>query len=377
MALEPGRGRTATPVRSTMFGITLAVMAFAASFTFGSSFHHLLAKPYLFGADFDLGGGFVFDDEFPAEEAVAILQDDPAVGAISGGNFSRFVRVGKGPNPNLRVNVWGFDLVKGSAHPTLVEGRWPVASSEIALGSKTLGAIHADLGQTVTVQGNTQAIRMKVVGRAVFPDFAFAPGFGVGAGMTYEALKQLTPGAGENIFLIRLAPGVDREAARERLDEAFQQFGPNVGIQGVESGTNLEYLKRTEGLPLLLFGILALAALTTLAHTLVTSIRRRRRDLAILKTLGFVRRQISATVAWQATVVAAVSLVVGLPLGIAAGRWGWTFFADQLGVVPEPVIPFSVTLLAIPTLVLLANLIAVLPGRLASRIKPAAVLRSE
>jgi putative ABC transport system permease protein len=114
-----------------------------------------------------------------------------------------------------------------------------------------------------------------------------------------------------------------------------------------------------------------------IAHALVTGVRRRRRDLAVLKTLGFVRGQISAAVAWQATTFAAVGLLIGIPLGIAVGRWVWTLFADQLGVPPEPIVSVPAVLLAIPATLLVANLIAALPGRMAGRVRPAPVLRTE
>ena len=43
--------------------------------------------------------------------------------------------------------------------------------------------------------------------------------------------------------------------------------------------------------------------------TLVASVRRRRRDLALLKTLGFTQRQLAGAVAWQASVAAIVGVV--------------------------------------------------------------------
>jgi ABC-type lipoprotein release transport system permease subunit len=109
----------------------------------------------------------------------------------------------------------------------------------------------------------------------------------------------------------------------------------------------------------------ALVALGTVTHALVTSVRRRRRDLAVLKTLGFVRGQVAATVAWQASTFAVVALGLGLPLGIAAGRWAWQLTAAALGVASGPVVP------------LLVNLAAAVPGWAAGRLRPATVLRSE
>ena len=62
-------------------------------------------------------------------------------------------------------------------------------------------------------------------------------------------------------------------------------------------------------------------------------------ELATLKSLGFTRRQVSSTVLWQSTTVALVALVVGLPLGVAAGRAVWVLLADRLGAVSQPVTP--------------------------------------
>ena len=44
-------------------------------------------------------------------------------------------------------------------------------------------------------------------------------------------------------------------------------------------------------------------------------------------------------IAWQATIILLVAVIVGVPLGIAAGRWAWISFAASLGVVPVTVVP--------------------------------------
>ena len=124
-------------------------------------------------------------------------------------------------------------------------------------------------------------------------------------------------------------------------------------------------------------GLVALLALAMMTHTLVTSVRRRRRDLAVLKTLGFVRGQVAATVAWQATTFAVVALVVGVPLGVAAGRWAWELTAAALGVASGPVVPGAAILAVAAGTLLAANLVAAVPGRAAGRLRPAAALRSE
>jgi ABC-type lipoprotein release transport system permease subunit len=118
-------------------------------------------------------------------------------------------------------------------------------------------------------------------------------------------------------------------------------------------------------------------AVVALGLTLTSSVRRRRRDLALLKTFGFTQRQLSAAVAWQATVDAMVGSVVGIPFGIIMGRELWTLFARNINAVPDPTVPvLSVILVGVGTLIF-TNLVAVLPGRSAARTSTAFVLRAE
>ena len=87
----------------------------------------------------------------------------------------------------------------------------------------------------------------------------------------------------------------------------------------------------------------------------------------MLKTVGFGRRQVSATVAWQATTLAVVGLVVGIPIGLVLGRWVWQLVADGLGVATVSTVPtIGLALTGIGALVLV-NVIAFFPGRAASR----------
>jgi ABC-type lipoprotein release transport system permease subunit len=159
----------------------------------------------------------------------------------------------------------------------------------------------------------------------------------------------------------------------------MDKFGANLnqGRQTAVTSQSLTPAIRARRVPAVLAGILALMAVAMLAHTLLSSIRRRRRDLAILKTLGFTRGQISASVAWQSSTLVALSLLIGVPLGAAIGRWAWNLFADQLGVIPEAVIPIGLVLLIVPGAILLANVIGFLPGLSAGRTKPSIVLRAE
>jgi len=104
---------------------------------------------------------------------------------------------------------------------------------------------------------------------------------------------------------------------------------------------------------------------------------RRCHELALLKGLGFTGRQLAAAVAWQSTATAVVGVVLGVPLGVVAGRLLWQLFAHGISAAVDPTVPgASLALVAVGALVL-ANAVAGLPGRIAARTPTARLLRVE
>jgi ABC-type lipoprotein release transport system permease subunit len=148
-------------------------------------------------------------------------------------------------------------------------------------------------------------------------------------------------------------------------------------VLGVQRPAEIVNYQSTGATPDILATGLAVGAVVALGLTLATSVRRRRRDFALLKTLGFTRHQLAVTVAWQASVAALVGIVVGVPLGIALGRWLWDLFARAIYAVPEPSVPIVQVLVVALAALVLANLVAAVPGRMAARTRTALVLRAE
>ncbi|MGI9032584.1 MAG: FtsX-like permease family protein [Acidimicrobiales bacterium] len=315
----------------------------------------------------------------------APLGGNPAVSGISGGVYGDITIGGR------EVPAIGIDLLVGSVFPTLIDGRPPRDPDEIVLGIKVLGRLHRSVGDIVDVQiggaGGTPR-PMRVVGRSVFPKLGrggFPPtALGDGAAVMGRVLagpSSAVPPGQYNFFLVRYSGRRVDRVARNRLAGDLAGFGHQcvtaVCLRGAQRPGQVSGYAEVKSTPIVLAGHLAALALATLAHTLVTSIRRRRRDLAILKTLGFLRRQVSAAVAWQSTTITAIALVLGLPLGIVAGRWLWRLFAAQLGVATATEVPAVAVAVAVPAAIVAAIIIAVLPSRMAARTRPALVLRSE
>jgi hypothetical protein len=376
LALEPGWGRTAVPVRSTLAVTAVAVAAMAAAFTFGANLERLVNTPRLYGQTWHVAVDAEFG-QVPRPDVEKFLRQQRGVSGWTFGDHAETTIAGR---PVATIALTGG---KGPAlFPTLLEGRAPRAPDEIVLGSKSLAGARRHVGQTVTValQGQNSPRTMQIVGRAVFPFFGQGEVTPTGLG---DGAALLDPGPdpdGFNFFLVDMAQRRSNEDDIARLARNLK----SSGVCGQECSTvtaqrpaDVSNYARIKATPLALAGVLALLAVTAVAHLLVTSIRRRRRDLATLKTLGFLRRQVSAAVAWQASIVAALGLLVGLPIGAAAGRLAWLSFASQLGVAPDPVVPLLPVLLAIPAALAMVNAVAAAPAWRAGRHRPAPVLRAE
>jgi putative ABC transport system permease protein len=404
MALEPGRGRTAVPVRSALAGTAIAIGALVAAAVFGASLAGLTGTPARYGQNWDaeLSTGFA---AVPASFAARVLAAEPAITGYAEGDTGQVSvdgtlvpAIGVDPSPGAAASsaIGGAD-----GYLTLLAGRAPSGPGEIALGEQTMRAVHARLGQDVRVAvdfstgvvtaGSQRARTMRVVGEVVFADFGLdtlsdtdlGSGAVVAASLLSEGGQSPTCPAQVtcyDFFLLRYRPGTDAAAAAATLLTAVTKAdcppGACTMTASQQPGDIQDYVA-VRDTPLLLGALLAVLAVGTLAHVLLTGVRHRRRDLAVLKALGLTRAQVQGAVAWEATALAAVALLVGVPAGIIAGRLAWAAFATEAGVAAGATFDLALVLLTVPVTLLLANAIAAWPGRSAARLLPAAVLRAE
>lgn len=378
LALEPGHGRTATPVRSAVIGLSLTVAAMIAAFGFAASMNHFVHTPALWGITGDFGTGSPFSGKLFQQRAVPMLERNPAFTDLTIGNFQDSVYVGEGDS-TVSANAWGLSPAKGSlVVPTMLAGRWPTNDDEIALGATTLKQIDATIGDRISVSAGGNRYDLTIVGEPVFPDLGFGPGLGQGAGLTFEGLKRFYPDASVGLALGRFAPGADQEAVSKEINPELRKLQTSFRPGDLSNlGNSTKEAQRSENVPLILASLFTLSALATLIHVLITSVRRRRKDLAILRTLGFKKRQVASAVAWQSVVLALVALLIGVPVGVLIGRLGWSLFATNLGVVSVPVVAWVPVAAAVPVTVLAAVVISIGPALAARRTKPAMVLRAE
>jgi ABC-type antimicrobial peptide transport system permease subunit len=196
-----------------------------------------------------------------------------------------------------------------------------------------------------------------------------------GAAVTLAGLQHLEPPrevAFVTMFFVRFAPGVNKTAEVAHLQKEF----PQEVLQHI-SAQDVANLQRVDALPGLLAALLAVLAFATLTHVLITSVRRRRHVYAVLKAMGFVRAQLAGAVIWQTWLLTAVGVVLGIPIGIVAGRTVWRFVTDRIGSVQPPVVPAGTLVIAVVATGLLATIVAVIPAWLAARTRSASALRTE
>jgi FtsX-like permease family len=314
------------------------------------------------------------------------LGHDPDIAAWSGAYFSS-VEINRHSVPVIATT-------NAAVSPPILAGHAVAGPAQIVLGPETLALVGGHVGGTVRVFNGKTTLIMRVAGTATMPAIGVGHGIhsslGGGAVLPASVLPQdlLASGIGDralrgpNTILVRFRPGVDHAAAIQRLERIGGPLSRIRSVEGIEAlpvqrpAEIVNY--RTMGItPLVLAGMVAAGAVVALALTLAASARRRSRDLALLKTLGFVRRQVVAVVIWQAAVPVAIGTVIGVPLGIATGRFLWTRFASELYVVPQPAISVvTVTAVAISALAL-AILTAIVPGWRAARTSVATILRAE
>ena len=365
-ALDGGRGRNAVPMRTTVIAATLAVATLTTALTFGSSLGHLLDTPRLYGWSWDAQvGGRGYPDLGDAMSKG--LDARPDVAAYSTGTITEVSVNG------VRVEALAMRPGAGAMPPALLDGRAPRRADEIVLGTQTLRAADATMGSRVRVRIGDESRRFRVVGRAVFPDVGDIGQLGRGAFLTFGAVEGVGGVTPRNTVLVRFRNGTDR---REAVAELTRAIAP-IPVAAAALPRDLASFGRVDGLPLVVAAILGLMAGSVLVYTLLAAIRRRRHELAILKTLGFLRREVAGTVAAQALTLVTLALVIGLPLGVAIGRIVWRTFADWQGIPPVPSVEPGALVLVAGAVLVATCLIAVAPAILAARTSPAAALHTE
>jgi ABC-type lipoprotein release transport system permease subunit len=380
MAVDPGRDDRAVPVRSAAVGAALGVLGVTAVLVFSASFEHVANTPRLYGWTWDVKAR---DPSDPAQ----CDRNTFGMDRLHGVSDVAAICYREVDLEKRRLFLWSFTPIRGAIGPQIVSGRAPATDDEVALGRDTLVALHKHIGDHVGIDAGQGGQDYRVVGQVLLPQLTYGDvqPLADGAITTQAGFLRTRPpqdDATTRYLVMRTAPGstAGQLARTVRAQPAYNQDGPSPNPDTITTTVRpaeIERIRNTSWLLPALGLLMAILALTGLAHALVNAVRRRARDLAILKALGFAPRQVRATVAWQASTLAIVGLVFGLPLGVIVGRLTWSTIARNTGLGTGVTIPALALTLIVPAALLLVNAVAYFPARAAARMRAGTALATE
>jgi hypothetical protein len=359
------RGRSSIAARSAAIGVAIGSAGLAAVAVFGTSQDALEHTPARWGQ--------VWDAEIRSVDSLDVFAgvDFAAV------NDVRATQLAINDRP---VMVRSYASDGDPLMMVVSEGR-PAGPGEVILGGQTMSDLGVSIGDQVTLRGNLGETELEVVGQGVFSGVIDIAVIDEGAGVVAQTLAGITDPETDDSFgtiLARLGPGTELADLAPPV-AAAEEISDDAAVRELTPVTPDEFdrLAEVRSLPWLLAALLGVLAIATMASMLIVTVRRQRRDLAVLRAVGLAGGGVRRIVSVQALVVSAMGLVVGVPLGIIIGRVAWMSVARGLGVVVHTSMPV-LWLLAIVVAVVAVNLVSsLLPARSAARLRPAETLRSE
>jgi hypothetical protein len=363
----------------------------AGAVTFGANLLRLVDTPALYGQTWDTA----WDGQFAsvtAQQFATITGRVPQITEVTFGVHGTVTIGGPGGAAGSATVIPAIGVAAGTGPlitPALLDGRAPHSDDEIVLGTSVLRQFGLSVGQHVTVDTPSRKRSMLITGSAVFPYFGqgsfTSTDVGEGAETVASVLapQQVASNGGQagyNFALISFGPGPAKQAGLAALQRRWASFCASIQqstcLVTSQRPNTVNNYAAIDGTPAVLAAVLAVLGLGVLAQFTVASARRRRRDYAVLKVLGLRRAQLRAIALWQASAVTVAALVIGIPTGVAAGRWGWQAFAAQAGLSGAAVTPLRVLWL-IPAVLAAAALVALPAARRVAALPAMVTLRTE
>jgi ABC-type lipoprotein release transport system permease subunit len=274
------------------------------------------------------------------------------------------------------LTALAYDLRRGDLHASVVRGRIARGSHEVALGPVTLDRVHKRIGDRIELRSDDRKADYRIVGVTLFPEGDFTHDEGVA--LTAEGADRLVGNvrnaAALHSVLFDWADGVDTRAADRQLATVGLQVLTNENALQPSSVSNLG---QVEALPRFLAAFLVLLSVVAIGNALLFNVRLRASELATFRALGMTARTSTAIVGNHALAMVGLALVIGVPLGLAAGTRIWTPIANRAHVVVRTVSPALLISTYALAIVVVASFAAAVAGWRVLRLRPQELLRSE
>jgi hypothetical protein len=361
--------------------VVVAIAAILTATAFAASLTALVSTPTAYGWTWDLAViGNVGYGPVDGDAVEVALEDRADVAGWTALGFTNSLSL----EGDVLLSMISDSHGTGSG-VTVIKGESPDRDGQVALGLHTAAERGIDVGASVEIEAYGETRRATVSGLVVFP--ALGPFLSdratPGTGMLLPAamFDENDMPADIGFVGIDLVEGAQPAAVRADLGDDVDRWDLSgdglIEFDAPIPPPEIDDARSIRSLPILVAGLVALAATVGLTFAVVVSVRSRRHHLAILRAVGLTGSQVRRSVRVQALAIMAAAIVVGLPLGIVAGRLAWRSFATQLGVAPDASIPVPWVAVTVAGGLVIAIVAASIPAWAAARAHPARDLRSE
>lgn len=375
MAFGNARSTRSTSAAATG-GVTLGVLGVLAAVVFAASIDRLVHTPSLYGWGWDanLEGADLSQLDERGVDLPKILAD-PDLAVVARYTYQLQATLDGAPG-----FVSTTEDLKGQLQPVMVRGRAPTAADEIAVGRDTLVELGKAVGDDVQVDLGTGPHKLRITGVVALPVTPDGGSSTAGAFLPAAGATALDVAPSCNVdsscvtnLALQLVPGVRLTDIVTRYADPAAQVSVGVPTPPGE----VERLTAVERLPWFLAGFLALLAGTSVINAAGTMVRRRRRDLALLRVIGMSAAQLRAVVAMQVLALTVAGAALGDLLGVILGRQVWRSVVDSVSLPFSASVPPLAVLLVPIAAVGLTQLAATFSRRSAGRTHAALALRTE
>ncbi len=306
------------------------------------------------------------------DRALPILEDDRRVAMLAGAHVVFGITAGR----DDELTALAYDVKRGRLGASVVDGRIPRDSGEVALGPVTLERLEKHIGDRVRLHNDESSASYRIVGKVLFPEGDFD--HDAGAALTTSGARRLIGNVGRNSTLHQVvfqwADGVEARRADRTLAASGLRVLTNARALNPASVTNLG---QVETLPRYLAVFLAILSLVTVGYALWTSVRARAGEFATLRALGMTPRSLVGIVATQALTIVGIAFLVGVPVGVLVGGRIWTPIANGANVVVRSIAPGRWLAVLLATMAVVTVILASIPAWQAFRVRAPDTLRAE
>jgi hypothetical protein len=364
-------GRLSAVARTTLATAAFGVAMLACAATVIRSEDHMMSRPELYGAPWDLQGPVIAGE--PDQGALDALNTDGQVAA------SALLTGGRITVDGEEIGAVAIDKLKGSIEPTILAGRPVLNDGEIVLGPAIMERHHVALGDSIDAGTSTGSGALTVVGSGVplsVGSYSSSSGAVVSPA---DYSRYATPSTVENEggleLAVRLAPAADVSVVRGEMGTTTGGF--ERVIKESFRPARISNIERVRSVPLIIEAFAGLLTLLVLVHSLATVSGRRRRELSVLRALGMKPSDARHVLWWHGAILGALTVAIGLPLGVVAGRMFWRAITTSIDSVYSPRAPWALLAVVAAASLMLSVTVGAALSRRAVPHSIARLLRSE